>query len=72
MPKRGVGVAESGIQRVVRVVGEVHLALERQRAQRQVDVLRLEAVVQVEPGLDRVASHDLGQADRDVVGRDWC
>ena len=33
------------------------------------DLLGLVAVRVVEAGLDRVAAHDLGQADRDVLGR---
>ena len=65
---RRVGEAEAGIERVVRVVAEVDVALEAEvRHAAGAGVLRLEAVVVVEAGLARVRAPDLRQADRDVL-----
>ncbi len=54
------------VERVVRVVAEVHEALEA-GCVAGAGVLRLEAVVVVEAALERVAAGDLRQADRDVL-----
>ena len=53
--ERRVGEAEPGIERVVGVVGEAQVALERQRVA-LVQVLLLQAVVAVEADLRRCAS----------------
>ena len=66
--ERRVGEAEPGIERVVRVVGEAQIALERQRVA-LVQVLLLQAVIAVEADLRRVRAEDLRQADRDVLRR---
>ena len=63
---RGVGERKPGVERVAGVVAEVDRALEVERG---VEILRLDAVIQVEPGLGRVAPHDPGQADHDVLRR---
>ena len=65
---RGVGEAEAGIEGVVGVVAEIHVALEAEvRHAAGAGVLRLEAVVVVEAGLAGVAAPHLRQADRDVL-----
>ena len=63
-PGRRVRVAVARVERVVRVVGEVDVAVERRE-----DALRLEAVLVVEPGFRGVGPPDLGQV-RDHVVRD--
>ena len=60
--ERRISVAEPRVQQVVGVVVEVHRALERDAG-----VLGLEAVVVVEPALERVPAGDLRHADRDVL-----
>ena len=65
---RRVRIPEARIEAVVGVVAEVHVALEREVGDAAgAGVLRLEAVVVVEAGLDRVRAHDLRQADGHVV-----
>ena len=51
--ERRVGEAEPGVERVVRIVGEAQIALERQRVA-LVQVLLLQAVIAVEADLRRV------------------
>ncbi len=60
--QRSVRVAEAAVERVVRVVAEVHVPLEPGAL-----ILRLVAVVQVEPGLCGVPAHDLCQAECEVL-----
>ena len=65
---RGVGETEAGVERVVRVVAEVDVALEPEVGDAaRAGVLRLEAVVVVEPGLERVRVPHLRHADGDVL-----
>ena len=65
---RRVGEAESRIERVVGVIAEVDVALEAEiRHAARAGVLRLEAVVVVEAGLERVRVPDPRHADGDVL-----
>ena len=65
---RRVGEAEARVERIVGVVAEVDVALERQVGDAAgAGVLRLEAVVVVEAALERVAAGNLRHADGDVL-----
>ena len=62
-PQRRVRKPEARVERVVRVLAEIHTPGDRKR----LAVLRLVAVIQVEPGFQRVASRQLRRADREVL-----
>ena len=65
---RRVREAEAGVEGVVRVVGEVDVALEAKVGHAaRAGVLRLEAVVVVEAGLARVAPPHLRHTDRHIL-----
>ena len=65
-PQRRVREAEAGVERVVRVIGEVEHAHVRHPA-RRTEPLSLVRVVPIAAGLERVASDDLRDADRRVL-----
>ena len=62
-PRRGIGEAECGVERVVGVVREAERSLPGIAGL----VLRLVAVIQVEARLRGVPAHHLGRTDRNIL-----